>query len=99
MPSEEVEYRVVDGRRVLLVVREGAREVVEATPGRAEAEVVDREDDEAVPAVDLVAFIDVINVYGGPGSNSQEFDPRRGINIVEENEAFPIIGIIFERTW
>jgi len=49
--------------------------------------------------VDLVAFIDVINVYGGPGSNSQEFDPRRGINVVEENEAFPIIGIIFERTW
>ncbi len=49
--------------------------------------------------VDLVAFIDVINVYGGPGANSQEFDPRRGINIVEENDAFPIIGIIFERTW
>lgn len=49
--------------------------------------------------VDLVAFIDVINVYGGPGANSQEFDPRRGVNIVEENEAFPIIGIIFERTW
>ena len=49
--------------------------------------------------VDLVAFIDVINVYGGPGANSQEFDPRNGINVVEENEAFPIIGIIFERTW
>ena len=49
--------------------------------------------------VDLVAFIDVINVYGGPGSNSLEFDPRNGINIVEENEAFPIVGIIFERTW
>ncbi len=49
--------------------------------------------------VDLVAFIDVINVYGGPGANSQEFDPRRGVNVAEENEAFPIIGIIFERTW
>jgi hypothetical protein len=49
--------------------------------------------------VDLVAFIDIINVYGGPGANSQEFDPRNGINVVEENEAFPIIGIIFERTW
>jgi len=41
----------------------------------------------------------VINVYGGPGANSQEFDPRNGINVIEENEAFPIIGIIFERTW
>jgi len=49
--------------------------------------------------VDLVAFVDVINVYGGPGANSQEFDPRRGINVVDENDAFPIIGIIFERTW
>ena len=52
-----------------------------------------------VGPVDLVAFIDVINVYGGPGANSQEFNPRQGINVVEENEAFPIIGIIFERTW
>ena len=53
----------------------------------------------SVGPVDLVAFIDVINVYGGPNANSQEFDPRRGINIVEENEAFPIFGLIFERSW
>jgi outer membrane cobalamin receptor len=52
-----------------------------------------------VGPVDLVAFVDIINVYGGPGTNSQEFNPRRGVNIVEEEEAFPIIGIIFERTW
>jgi hypothetical protein len=49
--------------------------------------------------VDLIAFIDVINVYGGPGANSLEFDPRNGVNIVEENEAFPIFGLIFERAW
>jgi hypothetical protein len=49
--------------------------------------------------VDLIAFIDVINVYGGPGGNSLEFDPRNGINIIEENEAFPIFGLIFERAW
>jgi hypothetical protein len=49
--------------------------------------------------VDLIAFIDVINVYGGPGANSLEFDPRNGINVVEENEAFPIFGLIFERAW
>ena len=49
--------------------------------------------------VDLVAFVDVINVYGGPGVSSHEFNPRAGVNIVEEEEAFPIIGIIFERTW
>lgn len=49
--------------------------------------------------VDLVAFVDVINVYGGPGSNSQKFDPRRGVIVEDDNGAFPIIGIIFERTW
>jgi hypothetical protein len=49
--------------------------------------------------VDLVAFLDVINVYGGPGGDSQEFDPRRGVNVADEGEAFPIIGLIFERSW
>lgn len=49
--------------------------------------------------VDLVAFLDVINVYGSPGGGSDEFDPRRGINVVDEGEAFPIIGLIFERSW
>jgi hypothetical protein len=53
----------------------------------------------ALGPVDLVAFIDVINVYGAENTNSQEFDPRRGINVVEEGEAFPIIGLIFERSW
>jgi hypothetical protein len=50
-------------------------------------------------AVDLVAFLDVINVYGGPGGGSQEFDPRRGVNVKDEGEALPIIGLIFERSW
>lgn len=49
--------------------------------------------------VDLVAFLDVINVYGGPGANPGEFDPRRGIIVENDDGAFPIIGIIFERTW
>ena len=49
--------------------------------------------------VDLVAFLDVINVYGGPGANQQEFDPINGVNVIEDNSAFPIIGLIFERSW
>ncbi|MFZ0107752.1 MAG: hypothetical protein WAK92_12900, partial [Thiobacillus sp.] len=49
--------------------------------------------------VDLVAFLDVINVYGGPGGGSQEFDPRRGVIVADEGEPFPIIGLIFERSW
>jgi hypothetical protein len=53
----------------------------------------------ALGPVDLVAFLDVINVYGGPGGGSQEFDPRRGVIVADEGEAFPIIGLIFERSW
>ena len=61
--------------------------------------LVRREFPTPIGPVDLVAFIDVINVYGGPGAGSQEFDPRRGVNVAEEEEAFPIIGLIFERSW
>ncbi len=49
--------------------------------------------------VDLVAFVDVINVYGGPGASSEEFDPINGGNIDDEDSPFPIIGLIFERSW
>jgi hypothetical protein len=49
--------------------------------------------------VDLVGFLDVINVYGGPSGGSREFDPRRGINVADKGEALPIIGLIFERSW
>jgi len=49
--------------------------------------------------VDLVAFLDVINVYGGPDGGSEEFDPRRGVIVEDEGEALPIIGLIFERSW
>ncbi|MEO1204551.1 MAG: hypothetical protein AAFX10_17740 [Pseudomonadota bacterium] len=49
--------------------------------------------------VDLVAFLDVINVYGGPGASSEEFDPINGVNVDDDNSPFPIIGLIFERSW
>jgi len=49
--------------------------------------------------INLVAFVDVINVYGGPSDTSVEFDPRRGVNIDEDDGAFPLIGLIFERAW
>ena len=48
---------------------------------------------------DVVAFVDIINVYGGPQGAPLEFDPRRGINIDEDGDAFPLIGLIFERSW
>lgn len=49
--------------------------------------------------VDVVAFVDVINVYGGPQGAPAEFNPRRGVDVIEDDGAFPIIGLIFERAW
>lgn len=49
--------------------------------------------------VDLIAFLDVINVYAGPNQTSEEFDPKRGVNIEQKNSPFPLFGLIFERTW
>ena len=46
----------------------------------------------------LVAFIDVINVYGGPGANSQEFNPPQGINVVEENE-LAAANVLMSSAW
>ena len=39
--------------------------------------------------VDLVAFVDVVNVIG-TGANTLEFDPRRGENVLEEFDAFTV---------
>ena len=49
--------------------------------------------------VDLIAFLDVVNLYGASNSDSVEFDPRRGINVEESGEVTPLIGLRFERTW
>jgi hypothetical protein len=49
--------------------------------------------------MDLVGFLDVINVYGGPSGGSREFDPRRGVNVADQGEALPIIGLVLERSW
>lgn len=50
--------------------------------------------------VSLIAFLDVINVYGRQNGNSFEWDERRGVNIMEGlDEPLPIIGVKFEYSW
>lgn len=49
--------------------------------------------------LDLVAFIDVINVIGGVGASPPEFNPRTGLNVADEEEALPIFGLILEKNW
>jgi lipopolysaccharide assembly outer membrane protein LptD (OstA) len=48
---------------------------------------------------DLVTFLDIINVIGGGGASPSEFNPRTGLNVPDEEEALPLIGLILEKNW
>ena len=52
-----------------------------------------------VGPVDLVAFLDLLNVYGGSATDELEFNPATGSVVADEGEVFPLIGIRFEKTW
>ncbi|GFE82093.1 membrane protein [Steroidobacter agaridevorans] len=48
----------------------------------------------------LVAYLDVLNVYGRENGNAYEWDERRGANIIEGlDEMLPTIGLRFEYSW
>jgi hypothetical protein len=50
--------------------------------------------------VSLVAYLDILNVYGRENANGYEWDERRGVNIIEGlDEALPTIGLRFEYSW
>jgi outer membrane receptor protein involved in Fe transport len=48
---------------------------------------------------DLVAFLDVLNVYGGSTTDEQEFNSVTGTVEVDDGEALPLIGVRIEKTW
>ena len=48
----------------------------------------------------LVAYLDILNVYGRKNGNAYEWDERRGVNIVEGlDELLPTLGLRFEYSW
>lgn len=48
----------------------------------------------------LVAYLDILNVYGRKNANGYEWDERRGLNIIEGlDEPLPTIGLRFEYSW
>ena len=49
--------------------------------------------------VDLVFFLDVINVYGAKRGAPQDFNPITGQEIDDEGNPFPQFGLILERAW
>ena len=53
----------------------------------------------SVGPVDLVAFLDVLNVYGAAETDELEFNPATGAVVGGDGEPIPLIGLRFEKTW
>jgi hypothetical protein len=49
--------------------------------------------------IDVTAFLDVINVTAASSSDDTEFDYRRGIEVEDDNEAEPLIGLRLDYAW
>jgi outer membrane receptor for ferrienterochelin and colicin len=48
----------------------------------------------------LVAYLDILNVYGRKNGNAYEWNERRGVSIIEGlDEPLPTIGLRFEYSW
>ncbi len=49
--------------------------------------------------IDVTAFLDVINVTAASSSDDTEFDYRRGVEVKDESEAEPLIGLRLDYAW
>lgn len=49
--------------------------------------------------IDLTAFLDVINATAAASSDDSEFDYRRGVEVEDDGEAEPLIGLRLDYAW
>jgi hypothetical protein len=49
--------------------------------------------------IDVTAFLDVINVTASSSNDNPEFDYRRGVEVEDESEAEPLIGLRLDYAW
>jgi hypothetical protein len=49
--------------------------------------------------IDVTAFLDVINVTSASSTDDTEFDYRRGVNVKDDSEAEPLIGLRLDYAW
>ncbi|GAB3023295.1 TonB-dependent receptor [Bowmanella dokdonensis] len=49
--------------------------------------------------IDVTAFLDVINVTSASSSDDTEFDYRRGVEVKDDSEAEPLIGLRLDYAW
>ncbi|MDO3382417.1 TonB-dependent receptor [Gilvimarinus algae] len=53
----------------------------------------------AFGAIDVTTFLDIINVTATSSSDDTEFDYRRGIEVEDDSEAEPLIGLRLDYAW
>ncbi len=49
--------------------------------------------------IDVTAFLDVINVTSAASTDDTDFDYRRGVNVEDDSEAEPLIGLRLDYAW
>jgi hypothetical protein len=49
--------------------------------------------------IDVTAFLDVINLTSASSTDDTEFDYRRGVNVADDSEAEPLIGLRLDYAW
>jgi len=49
--------------------------------------------------IDVTAFLDVINATSASSTDDTEFDYRRGVNVKDDSEAEPLIGLRLDYAW
>ena len=49
--------------------------------------------------IDFVFFLDVLNIYGGPSGEPPELNILTGEELSDEEDALPLLGLIFEYAW
>jgi len=79
-----------------------SKEIIERNVGRRDASTllnlrVDYR--RAFGPIDVTAFLDVINVTAASSSDDTQFDYRRGVEVEDENEAEPLIGLRLDYAW
>lgn len=79
-----------------------SKEIIETNVGRSRAfNALDFRVDYRRPIgrLDLVFFLDVLNLNGGPAGLPDEFDVLTGQSIKEDEETLPLLGLTFEYSW
>ena len=49
--------------------------------------------------IDVTAFLDVINATASSSNDNPDFDYRRGVEVQDDSEAQPLIGLRLDYAW